>query len=366
MKEDIEIILKEAAAAEKTKTIAEAIAILRRGASKYPKNMLLQFQLGRLSELAKGYSAALSHYQRAVEGKAELPPDVALGMARCFLNLKRADRAQKLFDALDQKANGKNKDVLVGLAGCARSRKDLDQANSLIRKALAIDPTYMPAQHELAVISLERDPKDESGQALKALEVNIRREDLYGDSLDVWMKFLKESHREKYLQDELELLSKKFPKKVEFTFAFGVACNRAGEITLARPALEKANEMLPNSSKILYELGLVERVSGNIEKSQDYVRRSLELRADFPAGLRTFGVDHKYVYGDEQYKRLNLVGTRMTEMSKEDQVQMHFAYGKAFDDLGELDASFAHYALGGQKKRSLEQYDERQTVRLFQ
>jgi len=366
MSTSIEGILSDAADAEKTKTIADALNVLRSGASKYPRNDRIQFQLGRLSELAKGHANALSHYQRAAEGKAELPPDVALGMARCYLNLKKIDRAQKLFEALDKKAPGKNKDIVLGLAGCARLGKDFDKAKGLIQRTLAIDPNFMPAKHELAVVLLETDPKDEGGSALQALEFNIRREDLYGDSLDVWMKLLKETNREKYLQDELEALAKRFPKKVEFVFAYGVACNRAGEISLARPALEKANEMLPNSSKILYELGLVERVSGNIELSQDYVRRSLELRPDHPAGLRTYGVDHKYVYGDDQFKRLNLVGTRMTEMSKDDQVQMHFAYGKALDDLGELDASFAHYGLGGNKKRSEEQYDERSTARLFQ
>jgi tetratricopeptide (TPR) repeat protein len=145
-----------------------------------------------------------------------------------------------------------------------------------------------------------------------------------------------------------------------------VACNRAGELSLARPALEKANQLMPNNSKILYELGLVERVAGHIEKSRDYIRQSLRLNPDQAAALRTLGTDHKYQYGDEEFKRLNHVAAALSDAKLEDQVQLHFALGKAFDDVGELDASFAHYAIGGRKKRSQETYSDKNNKRMYQ
>jgi hypothetical protein len=56
----------------------------------------------------------------------------------------------------------------------------------------------------------------------------------------------------------------------------------------------------------------------------------------------------------------------LTEMSPEDAVQMHFALAKAFDDVGDLDASFTHYGVGGAKKRRIETYNEKTNARLFQ
>ena len=355
-------LIAKALEAEKKEGLGVALAQLREAAKKNPNDQRIIFHIASLLEKAKNYPVALGHYQRIAEMHEKLPPDVALGMARCLLASKRTDRAQKLFDLLNEKAP-KNKEVVVGLAGCKRLQKDLETAEKLAREALQVDPGFMPGRHELAEVLFAKDKFDE---AMAVVEQNVFREDLYGDSLDLWMAKLRERKREKYMQDQLEKLSKKYPKKVEFIFAYGVVANRAGEMTLSLPALKRANELLPNNSKILYELGVVERINGNIEKSQELIRQSLTLRPDFPPGLRTYGVDHKYAYGDEEFRRLNRVVANLTEMSDEDQVQMHFALAKAFDDVGDLDACFTHYGVGGAKKRRIESYNEKSSARLFQ
>ncbi len=365
MNEVIESILNEAAKAEAESTVSDALNILKEGALKYPTNDQIQFQIGRLAARAKAWGVALSHYQKISERHDKLPPDVALGMAQCLLGLKRTARAKELFDALDKKAPQQNKEVLVGLAVCSRHLKDLVAAEAYVKKALVLDAGFQPAHHALAEIILDLDAKDKSGQALVALEFNVLREDLYNESLDLWMKFLVDTNRQKYMQDTLESLAKRFPKKVEFIFGFGVACNRAGEITLARPAIQKADALLPDNGKILYELGLVERIAGNVELSKQLIKRSLQLRPDFPAGIRTYGIDHKYSYGDEEFSRLNKLAANLADMPLDDQVQIHYALGKAFDDVVELDASFMHYAIGGVKKRKEENYNEKANIRLF-
>jgi tetratricopeptide (TPR) repeat protein len=281
------------------------------------------------------------------------------------VGLKRYDRADELFKVLAKRPQGQTADAHLGMARIARHKKDLKAAGAHVQEALKIDPQSKAARHELAEVMLAANPKDPEGKALAILEKNVDREDLHGDSLDRWMLLLKDQKRDKYLREKLEAFTKKYPNKVEFWFGYGMAANRAGEISLARPALEKALEMLPNNGKILYELGLVERVEGNIQRAQDLIGKSLDNRADFPAGLRTFGVDHKYQYGDDQFKRVNKAAANLSDMAPEDQVQMHYALGKAFDDVGELDSSFAHYAIGGNKKRKIEPYNERNNQKLF-
>ena len=352
----------QALQAEKKGDPAAALAKLREAAKQNPNDQKILFHIAQVLERSRQHLPALGYYQRIAEKHEKIPPDVALGMARCLLSAKRIDRAQKLFDLLNEKAP-KNKEVLLGLAACKRHQKDLEGAETLVRQVLQMDPSSMPARHELAEVLFRREAFDE---ALAVVEQNVFREDLYGDSLDLWMARLREQKREKYMQDKLESLAKKYPTKVEFVFAYGIAANRAGEITLAQPILERANALLPNSPKILYELGVVTRIAGNIEKSQELIRQSLTLRPDFPAGLRTYGVDHKYSYGDEEFKRLNKAAANLTEMSPEEQVQMHYALAKAFDDVSELDAAFANYGIGGTKKRKIEVYKEKNNARLFQ
>ncbi|MBI5275319.1 MAG: sulfotransferase [Burkholderiales bacterium] len=365
MSTTVDTALLEAKEAERTKTVADALTILRDANKKHPNNDKVEFEMARMLEKAKSWNQALVHYQRIAQRHEKMPPDVALGSARSLLGLKKFDKAEQLFTALKEKAPNREKEVRLGLATLARHKKDFKAAEEHVKAVLKADPNSMAARHELAEIILAADPKDTKGQAQQILEKNIDREDLHGDSLDRWMVFMKESKRDKYLKEKLEGWTQKYPKRVEFLFGYGLACNRAGEITIARPTLQKALELLPNNGKILYELGLVERVAGNIELSQQLIGKALEQRWDFPAGLRTFGVDHKYAYGDEQFKRVNRAAANLSDMPPEDQVQMHFALGKAFDDVGELDASFAHYAIGGSKKRKLENYNEKNNARLF-
>ena len=362
MTTESDALIAQALKAEQERRVGDAIALLRDGSRKFPGNDKILFHQARLFEKVKNYNNALALYQRIAERHEKLPPDVALGMARCLLATKRTDRAQKLFELLSARA-AKNKEVLVGLAACKRLVRDLDAAEVLAKEALAMDPAFLPATHEMAEILLAKDRFDE---ALALLEKNVFREDAHPDSIDLWIGQLRSKKRETYLQQQLEALVKKFPNKVEFVFAYGLTSNRAGELTLARPALERANELAPNNAKILYELGIVERIAGNIGKSQELLRQSLVLRPDFPAGLRTLGVDHKYAYGDEEFKRINKVAAGLTEMTPEDQVQMHFALAKAFDDTGELDAAFAHFGIGGAKKRKIEAYNEKSNAKLFQ
>src|SRR3546814_1312324 len=93
-----------------------------------------------------------------------------------------------------------------------------------------------------SLIQIENKEQD---AAIQTLEKNVLREDLYGDSLDTWLDALKRANRDRYTQDTLEKMVEKYPKKVEFIFAYGVLAHRNGEIPLARPALEKSDSLSP-------------------------------------------------------------------------------------------------------------------------
>ena len=339
-----------------------AIALLQKGMRQLNGDPEVAHRLARSLEVVKKYEQALNLYQQLAKPHGEnIPGILALGLARCLTAIKQYDSALRLYEPMHKNAPN-NVEVLIGLASCRRNKSRLPEAETLISKALKLQPDNKLAHHELAQIKIAEKATDE---AIKALEFNVCREDLHGDSLDLWMDLLRTSNRTRYMQEQLEALTTKYPKKVEFAFGFAVAANRAGEFTLARPAFERSLKLLPDSHKILYEFGVMERVAGNIEKSQSLILRSLELNPEQPAGLRTYGVDHKYQYGDTQFNRLNMVAAGITDMKPMEQIQIHFGLAKAFDDVGELDAAFRHYAIGGAKKRKEDPYRERDSERMF-
>jgi tetratricopeptide (TPR) repeat protein len=354
-------ILDDAIAAKKNNRFQDGIEILRKGLRQFPGNPDLVFELAHLHEKLKMWPQAQSIYAKLVEPGGKMKGPVAIGLAHCMLGEAKYEEARKILAPLMQAAP-KNIDVLVSLARCAEHRKDTIDGQKLIDRARAIAPHDKSVIHQQARLHVANKAYSE---AVTLLEGNIDRDDPYGDSIDLWLDALKTQKRDLYLREKLQEYVKKHPQRPEFLFGLGLTYSRAGEVDNARNALGKVSKMLPNNHRVLYEIGVLERLAGNIEKSQELFSKVLELKPNHPAALRTFGVDHKYQYGDKYFTTLNTEAANLTGMQPMEQVQFHFALGKAFDDVVELPTAFRHYATGGAKKRKLETFSEQSSARMF-
>jgi len=354
-------ILDDAVAAEKGNRLQEGIDIIKKGLRQFPGNPDLVLVLARLHEKLKLYPQAQAMYSKLVEPGGKMKGPVAIGLAHCLMGQSKYEDARKLLSPL-LKAAPNNADVLVGLARCAEQRKDMDDAQKLIDRARSVEPKNKAVVHQAARLHVANKAYSE---AVALLETNVDRDDPHGDSIDLWLETLKTQKRDLYLREKLTEYVKRHPARPEFLFGLGLTYSRAGEVDNARQALGKVSKMLPNNHRVLYEIGVLERLAGNIEKSQELFAKVLELKPNHPAALRTYGVDHKYTYGDKFFTTLNTEAAGMGGMQPMEQVQFHFALGKAFDDVSELPTAFRHYAVGGQKKRKVDAYHEQANARMF-
>jgi Flp pilus assembly protein TadD len=341
----------------------EAAQVLHR---QLPNVLQIKRLLAHQLMLNKEYAQALTLYKLlheqalAAGGKTDLK--ILLNLGTCLIKTEQFEQAEKLFSDLHQVAP-EHADVLAGKVACLRHDKKLAEAEQLCETILKAEPQHREALFELAELKLNQNLTEEG---LALLERNIRRSDVHGDSIDLWLGTLAKLDRNRYAQDTLQELAKQYPHIVEFIYGFAVLANRAGEITLARPAYLQSLEISPNNARIYYELGVLERIAGNLEKSQEMIGEALRLKPDNPAALRTYGSDLKYVYGDENYQRLNFVAAKFSEFTPLEQLNLHYALAKAQEDVGEMDAAFRHYAIAGAKKRKLEEFNERDAARLVQ
>jgi tetratricopeptide (TPR) repeat protein len=360
--QDAKNLIRRTFELENSQRYAEALKLVQDARRANPPDRQLAIRHAQLFEVTKQVPHAVALYRSLIDGQPESQEaDVLIGLARCLLKSSQYEQAAKLFTQVQSKLP-RHPDVLVGLAGCRRHKGALNEAERLVNEALSVKADFKPAVHELAEIQIANKNNEE---AVRTLERNVMRGDLYGDSLDLWLATLQKLNRNRYAQEQLEKLTRKFPQKVEFIFACGVLAHRAGEISLARPALEKADQLSPNNFLILYELGVMERAAGNIERSQDLIGRSLAINPEQPAALRTYGTEYTYAYGDKIFSRLNVAAARLADVSPIEQVHLHYALAKAYEDVKELDTAFRHYAIGGEKKRKLEPYNERNASRIF-
>lgn len=363
---DIQTVLRDIDRMTEARQFSDALAHAQSGMKKFPKSREIAIELAELLFICKLYDQALGLYSslhKAKQGandKTELR--VLVGLADCQVKKGQYKEATELLEKLQQVAPDEPS-VLVPLAACRRHAEQLEAAEVLVNKALRKSPDDRRGMHEKAEILLALDRTDE---AVEILDANIRRKDLYGNSIDLWISTLEKQGRNRHAQDTLKDLTQIHPNVLEFAYGHAVLANRNGEIPEARKAFKRALEIAPNNPRILYEYGVLERIAGDLDYSQELISRSLDIRPDSPAALRTFGSDLKYEYGDENYKRLNYVAARFSEFQPVDQIHLHYALAKASEGVGEMDAAFRHYAVGGSKKRKLDPYKERETMRLAQ
>lgn len=363
---DLRKTLEKVESLKKERKFLEAMELNRKAQKEFKNARPVLIQFAQLQEIYKRFPNALEVY-RALHDETQktgkpTEPAVLIGIGRCLLAESQYKPAAEIFSQL-QKDHPRQPDVLTGLATCVRHAGNLEQAEKLADAALSLAPTHNHALYEMAQIKLA---KNENELAIAHLEKNFKRQDLHGDSIDLWISTLAKMERNRYAQDTLESLSKKYPNVLEFLYGFATLANRAGETTLARPAFQRALKLSPANGRIYYELGVLERVAGNLEKSQEMIGKALDLQPDNPAAIRTYGSDLKYAYGDENYKRLNYVAAKFSDFTPIDQIHLHYALAKAQEDVGEMDSAFRHYEVAGAKKRKLEPYKERDAVKMIQ
>lgn len=363
---DVQTVLKEIGQLTDARRFSDALAHAQANMKKFPKSRELAIELAGLFFICKLYDQALALYsnlhqaKQTANEKTELR--VLVGIADCQVRKGQFRDATELLEKLRQVAP-QEPSVLVPLATCRRHAKQLEEAETLVNTALGRSPDDRRGMHEKAQILLELGRDDE---ALELLEANIRRQDLHGDSIDLWISTLEKKGKNRYAQDTLKELTGIHPNTLEFVYGHAVLANRNGEIPEARKAFDRALKLSPDNPRILYEYGVLERIAGDLDYSQELISKSLDIRPDSPAALRTFGSDLKYEYGDDNYKRLNYVAARFSEFQPVDQIHLHYALAKAAEGVGELDTAFRHYSVGGSKKRKLDPYKERETMRLAQ
>lgn len=345
-------------AAEKYQEAMRHISQARRGDQ---KNRELALRQGKLLEVTKHAAQAVGLYRQLVASQPKTQElELILGLCRALVADGQYEQAEQLFSQLGDRL-ADQPDLLVAKAICARERELLDEAERLIAEAQRIAPDHKPARHEQARLLIVRGKSEE---AIPTLELNLARLDPHGASIDLWLDTLKQLNRDLYTQDKLRELVSTFPERVEFVFALGVVAHRNGEIAVARPALERSMELSPSNYRILHELGVMERIAGNTERSQQLIEESLTLKPDQPAALRTYGTDHKYIYGDSAFVRLNYAAAQLSEAHTAEKIQLHYALGKAFDDVGELKTAFSHYRHAGHNKKALEPFSEEGGMRM--
>jgi Flp pilus assembly protein TadD len=201
-------------------------------------------------------------------------------------DLRQADRERLLAALRDyvatQRLNADRPEAQTNLGNIyARTGLD-DDAEAAYRRALELDPAWVPAMVNVADFYRARSRDAEAGEMLERARqlapANAAVRHAYG------LLLVREGRAGEAL-GELEAAAELNPENPRYRFVYGIALNSTGRSDDAVAVLESARESFPDDADILFALATIERDRGNTAAALEYVEALLRLQPGDPQWL---------------------------------------------------------------------------------
>jgi tetratricopeptide (TPR) repeat protein len=285
----------------------------------YLNNLGLAYQaLGRLMEAAASYQAALN-----------LAPSFAQAMSNLGNVLGEQGRwtEAETWSRQAIRLNPRMAEAYNGLGAALWHQGKASQAIANYRTALAIDPKF-----PYAMVNL--------GNALREQGNPAEAETLYRQAIAV------------------------NPAIAEAHNGLGVILWTSGAAVAAVASYREALRLAPGRADIHHNLGHAYRDLGQFDEAKREYSAALQLNPGDVKIRYSLSVIHRFTPADQSMiEELEAAGTR-TDLSPFDRRQLHFALGKAYDDLGQYDRAFSHFHEGNELARP--DFDRQMFVRLVE
>ncbi len=248
-------------------------------------------------------------------------------------------------------------DALCNMGNLLRSKGDLAGAEASYRKALAIEPDMAAGHNNLGLIFYMLGRKVD---AVASYRRAIALDPSFPEAFNNLGNALGDLE-----QDDEAIESLKHAVKLRPTFAeahsnLAKMLMRKDETERARAHLMQAVSLQPDFAGAYHNLGTLYRSEGAFVEAEGCFRKSIALD---PAQLMSYaGVTgaRKMLPKDRpMIEHLEQIVRDAGGRTDEEFSHLHFALGKAYDDMGEYASAFAHYRIANdlERDRLTERFD---------
>ena len=237
-----------------------------------------------------------------------------------------------------------------------------DEANALLEEALTLNPRYAEAHCNLGCGYRQ---KDQNEKALSHLATALSLRPVYPEASYHIAGIRLEQEKPEEAQSVLTGALERSPNNADLLAELGVTRNELGYPEEAEAAFAQALEVDEEHTGALNGLGNLRLEQGRKEEAEASFRRAMEIDPDKVeahfniAQVKTFGA------GDADLAALEARAEEIESLSDKKATQLHFALGKAHDDLDDPEKAFPHFLEGCRLKRASIDYRPEETTRLF-
>jgi tetratricopeptide (TPR) repeat protein len=248
------------------------------------------------------------------------------------------------------------------LGSALHGRGDLDDAIRAFRRAIAIKWDSAEVYSNLGVTLREQGKIDEAVVAYThALSINPN----YGEAhANLGLALYARGELERAIRHYRQAIRVK-PTYPDAHSDLGVALYRQGKLGEAVAAFRQAISIQPGFAKAYSNLGVALEELGKIEEALSAFERAIKLAPSNANTYRLLADIKQFSPSDQYLQAMEKLAERMTSLSVGDQIELHFALAKAYDDIAEHDRSFRHLVEGNTLRRQQLTYDEAASLNVF-
>jgi tetratricopeptide (TPR) repeat protein len=333
--------------------LPEALAALTQAVSISPRLSQAHNNLGIVYYERREYEHAINRYEKAISLKQRFP-EAHNNMGNALRAINRGEEALEHYQkALLYREN--YPEVYNNMASILRDQDQIAEAEHCYRKAIQLRPKYLEAYSNLAGLLAE---KDQSVEALRILGDALRINPKYVPALVQTARTQLRLSNIQEAEQACRLALKYNPKSAEGWSVLGQILHETDRFAEAVKCYERALELKPHLIEANNYLGVCLKSMGQWEEARARFTKVIELNP------RAFGT-YSNLADLEKFEDSSPLLQKMQDLMPEGEesaaprfMSLHFALGKAYEDLGRHDKAFEHFTAGAAIKRARVNYNE--------
>jgi tetratricopeptide (TPR) repeat protein len=309
--------------------------------------------VGRLEE------AAQSHY-RAIALNSDLA-DAYNHLGDVLSRLGRLGAAEEaLLRAVSLRPHFA--EALCNLGNTFQRQARHAEAEAAYRRAISLKPDYPQAHNNLSNTLLDLGRLEEAEHALRqAIALFPRLPEAHSNLGNVLRARGRLAESEASCRNAVALN----PNYAEAHCNLGSALKDQGRLVEAEVAYRKAIALMPDFAIAYNNLGATLKDMGRLAEARQAVEEAIALEPCNPLYWLNLCDAKRFVVGDPHVSAMEKLTRDIQSSPDRPQIELHFALAKAYDDIGEWEASYRELQAGNAMKRRHVVYDEGAMMELF-
>jgi len=236
-----------------------------------------------------------------------------------------------------------------------------DEAVPHLEKALEIDGNYAVA---ICNLGLARIKQERYGEAISLLLRSLQLNPGYEEALVGLARAHFENEQLDIALDILKDVVKANEKRGDAYSLMGSIYTEQGKGDLAEEYFQKVLAVDPKNIAAMTGIGNIKMERGNFESAKADFLAAIELDpTNIEARFYLTQVE-KVKKEDPNIAALENILTTQTQLSTDKKISVHYALGKAYDDIKAVDEAFPHFLEGARLKRSKIEFDRTSDAQL--